>query len=282
MNVDPEQLQAWLEKAVEVGVPYALNVVWVLVIFFVGKWFANRFAQLTRKGLERAKVDPILSRFASNMVRYAVIVFTLLACLNIFGVETTSFVAVLGAAGLAVGLALQGTLSNFAAGIMLLLFRPFKLGDVVQAAGVTGTVNQLQIFSTVLITPDNISIVVPNSQIYGAIIQNFTALDHRRVTVDVGVAYDADIDKTKQLLIDAVKNLPNVETSKPVDAYLVGLGASSVDFQVRVFCEPANWGTVREAVTRAVKIALDHANVGIPYPQLDLHVVSNGTALATI
>ena len=266
----------WITKAMDLGVEYGLNILWVVLIFMIGKFVAGRLAKATIRALERANVDKVLSGFAGNMVRYAVITFTLIACLGVFGVETTSFVAVLAAAGFAIGLAFQGTLSNFSSGVMLLFFRPFNVGDVIDAGGVVGAVQELQLFTTIIKTPDNVWIAVPNGAIYGSTIKNMTREPLRRVDVGVGVAYDCDIDEAKRVLIATAAAIPQVVSEPGVDAYLKELGGSSVDFQVRAWCAPADYWAVREQLLRRSKQALDAAAIGIPFPQLDLHVVSGG------
>ncbi len=206
------------------------------------------------------------------MARYLVMLLVVLACLGIFGIETTSVAAVVGAAGLAVGLAFQGTLSNFAAGIMLLVFRPFKIGDVVDLGGVVGGVADISLFTVSVDTLDNKRVTIPNSAIFGSTIKNISHHPKIRVEIDVGVDYTADIDTTKKVLEDALLGVPGRLSEEPVEAYLMGLGGSSVDWQARVFCDPFTYWDVRMATIRAVKYALDGANIGIPYPQMDVHV----------
>jgi len=228
---------------------------------------------LTTAGVKKGGLDDTLADFAGSMVRYLILLVAVLAALGMFGIETTSFVAVLAAAGFAVGLALQGTLSNFSAGVMLLIFRPFALGDLIETAGVVGTVEKLGLFSSTLITPENLVVTVPNGQIYGAIINNMTGMKVRRIGVMVGVAYDADIDEAKRILTQAAASIEDAVADPAPDAYLMELGGSSVDFEVRCWADPHKYWDVREQLTRRSKLALDEAGIGIPFPQLDLHVV---------
>jgi small conductance mechanosensitive channel len=274
-TLNPDQLQNLIQQGVTLGVPLALNVLKVVFIFIVGRWIAGKLADVTARSMTAGNVDATLTNFASSGVRYLILGVTVLAVLNVFGVETTSLVAVLGAAGFAVGLALQGSLSNFSAGVMLLLFRPFSVGDVVTAGGVTGGVQQIGLFNTVLKTPDAVVITVPNGQVFGSVISNMTSEDMRRVDVGIGVAYDADPRSAKKLLIEAVDGVFGVLSEQGTDAYLIELGASSVDFQIRAWCKPADYWAVREQILIQGKLALDDAGIGIPYQTLDLNIVSS-------
>jgi small conductance mechanosensitive channel len=192
--------------------------------------------------------------------------------LGIFGVETTSFAAVLAGAGLAIGMAFSGTLGSFAAGVMLLAFRPFKVGDVVTVAGVTGKVDQVGIFSTTLDTPDNRRFIIPNASITGSTIENISHHPVRRADVSVGTDYSADVDQTRAVLERVANELPGRLQDKDPQVVLVELGASSVDWQVRIWVDAADFWAVKEAATRAVKVALDEAGIGIPFPQMDVHL----------
>ena len=267
-----ETSQIWLDKGLDFAMQYGPKIIGVIFIFILARWLAGRFAKLTTAGVKRGGLDDIIANFAGSMVKYLIMLVAVLAALGMFGIQTTSFVAVLAAAGFAVGLALQGTLSNFSSGVMLLIFRPFAIGDVVDAGGVVGKVEDLGLFSTTLCTPDNVLITVPNGQIYGAVIKNMTRKPLRRVDVMVGVAYDADIDEAKKVLIGVCNGIEQVVAEPGPDAYLKELGSSSVDFQVRAWTEPANYWAVREQLLRQSKQALDAAGIGIPFPQLDLHV----------
>ncbi len=277
MDLDIEQTKILMEKGVEAVIDFGPKIIGVILIFIIGKFLAGRFAKLAQKGMERAKMDATLSQFGSNMTRYFVLLITGLFCLELFGVKTTSFVAVLGALGFAVGLALQGTLANFSAGVMLLFFRPFSIGDVVSAGGETGAVTALGIFSTTLQTPNGIVITVPNGQIYGGTIKNYSPTDLRQVDVAVGVAYDADIDAARAALTEMIKTIPQVDQSANNHVYLLGLGASSVDFEVRALAHPDDYWAVRDALTRGAKYALEAAGIGIPYQTIDLNIVSNAS-----
>jgi small conductance mechanosensitive channel len=208
----------------------------------------------------------------SKLVRWAILLLAALTCLNKFGVETTSFAALIGAAGLAIGLAFQGTLSNFAAGAMLLLFRPYKVGDEVNVAGYSGTVREIELFTTAIDTPDYRRIIVPNSSIFGAVIENVTHHPVRRFNVEVGTAYSADIDETRRVLERAIRTVAAVVANPEPAVVLLELGASSVNWSVRGWAMRDYYGQAKQDVIRAVKIELDAAGIGIPFPQLDLHL----------
>ncbi len=260
--------QEWVDLAQTVGAKALL----VLALMF-GAWIVSSWASaLVRKSLGRVRFDETLSKFLSKTVRWLILLLAALMCLSRFGVETTSFAAVLGAAGLAIGLAFQGTLSNFAAGAMLLVFRPFKVGDVVNTAGFTGTVNEIAIFTTELDTFDGRRIIIPNSAVFGAVIENITHHPRRRVNVEVGVAYSADIDETRKVLLAAIASVPQFLTDPGPAALLTGLGASSVDWSVRAWARREDFGDAKQGLFRAVKIELDRAGIEIPYPQLDVRV----------
>ncbi|MEC7521567.1 MAG: mechanosensitive ion channel domain-containing protein [Myxococcota bacterium] len=253
---------------------YGVRVVGVLAALFVAWVVAGWVRRLMMRGFQKSNFDPTLSKFFSNMARYALLTFAVLGCLGVFGIETSSFAAVIAAAGLAIGLAFQGTLSNFSAGVMLLIFRPFKVGEVVNVSGVTGSVEEIDLFTTELKTPDAKRIILPNSSVFGATITNFTHHEHRRVDVAVGTDYGADIDETRKILEMAARKVPGTTPELEPQVFLSSLGASSVDWQLRVWCKPEDYWTVWEATVREAKIALDGASIGIPFPQMDLHLDS--------
>jgi small conductance mechanosensitive channel len=269
-------LELSYEKIAETVLPllttWAVRIVGV-VVFLVAAWLvAGWVGRRIRRGMERRRIDPALTGFVGSASRWLIILAAVIAALGIFGVETTSFAAVLGAAGLAVGLAFQGSLSNFAAGVLLLVFRPFKVGDVVTAGGVTGQVDGIGLFTTTLDTFDNRRLVVPNKAVFDGTIENATFHDTRRVDVQVGVEYGAPLDRTREVLEKMVAGIAG-RIEEPASAVvLVGLGAHSVDWALRVWCRTADYWDVRERVTREAKLALDAAGIGIPFPQLDVHM----------
>lgn len=262
-----------MESLIDLLVAYGGKVAVALVVLVVGWIFAGWVSGVARKTLAKAKVDETLSRFLSKFARWAILLLVFLACLSVFGVETTSFAAVIGSAGIAVGLAFQGTLSNFAAGIMLLMFRPFQVGDVVSVAGQTGKVDEIELFTTTLDTFDNRRFIIPNGQVFGATIENITYHGQRRADVDVGVAYSADIDRTREILTQAAQGVPGGLDDPGPAVILLGLGDSAVNWSVRVWARADEFGDVKQAAIRAVKVALDEAGIGIPFPQMDVHLV---------
>ncbi len=251
---------------------YAIRIVGALALLFIGWLAAGWCGSLVRRASDRANIDLTLGKFFAKLTRWAILVLVVLACLGQFGINTTGFAAVLAAAGFAVGMALQGSLSNFAAGVMLLIFRPFKVGDVVSVAGQTGKVNEIELFTTTLDTPDNRRMILPNGSVFGSTIENISFHATRRADVAVGVDYTADIDKTREVLTQAIKTLDNILEDPAPQVVLTGLGASSVDWAVRVWTNASDFWPVKEAALRAVKMALDDAGIGIPYPQMDVHL----------
>jgi len=251
---------------------YAIRIVGVIALFGVAWYLAGRVGGMIEKGLKKASFDATLSRFLSNVARWLIIIMALLACLGVFGIETTSFAALIGAAGLAIGLGFQGSLSNVAAGIMLLIFRPFRVGDVISVGGNSGKVDELSLFTTHLDTPDNRRIIVPNSVIFGATLENVTHHPTRRVDVNVGCSYDAELDATRAALEGAVKQIAKMNAEPAPQVVLVSLGDSAVNWTVLVWCQTPDYFTVLESAVGAVKRALDGAKISIPYPQMDVHL----------
>lgn len=255
---------------------YGLRVVLVLIILVVAWTLAGWAGSIVNSSLRKLKFDTTLTKFLSRLARWLVLLLAGLACLSYFGVETTSFAAVIGAAGLAVGLAFQGTLSNFAAGAMLLLFRPFKVGDAVNVAGQVGIVDEISVFTTTLDTFDNRRIIIPNGEVFGTTIENITYHNLRRVDGDVGVGYGADIDQTRAVLEQVAAAVPGVVADKDPAVVLLGLGASSVDWSVRVWAPTSDYLAVKQALLREIKVRLDAAGMEIPFPQMDVHVKQAG------
>jgi len=255
---------------------YAARVLGVLVLFFVafrvGAW-ARRVA--TRR-LERAGIEPTLSQFFGAAARWLVLLLSFVAILGVFDVPVTSFAAVIGGAALAIGLAFQGSLSNIASGVMLLVFRPFKVGDVISVAGVTAKVAEIELFSTTLDTPDNRRMILPNSSVFGSPIENVTYHPVRRVDVNVGVDYSAAVDETRDTLSAAIADIPGQDPELEPQVVLKDLGDSAVNWQVRVWAPTEDYFAMMETVTRAVKLSLDEAGIGIPFPQMDVHMDTVG------
>ncbi len=254
------------------GINLLTNLVIAVLIFFVGRWLAQNLSNLIEKALNKAKVDMTLSRFARNLIYSTLLVFVILAALDRLGVKTASFVAIIGAAGLAVGLALQGSLSNFAAGVMLVIFKPFRVGDFVEIAGVKGTVAEIQIFVTILDTPDNIRIFVPNSHITGGNILNYSANSTRRLDMVIGVSYGDDLAKAKQTIWTVLQADGRIlQDPKPVVAIL-GLGDSSVNIAVRPWVKVPDYWATQFDLYEKIKVALEQNGITIPFPQRDIHI----------
>ncbi len=261
-----------VNKAIDLGATYGVRVIGVLIALYIAFKVAGWSKARIMASLDKRKFDSTLTRFFANMTRYAIIMGTVLGCMGVFGIETTSFAAVIGAAGLAVGLAFQGTLSNFSSGVMLLIFRPFNVGDVISVAGTVGAVQEIELFTTSMLSPDNRHFIVPNSAIFGATIENITRASTRRVDIPVGCAYSADIAQTRAVLERAAAAVPGrLDDPKP-QVFLAGLGGSSVDWSVRVWCETGKYWDVYQASIEAVKKHLDEAGIGIPFPQQDVHL----------
>lgn len=258
---------------------YLLNAVAFVLILLAGRYLAKWVRNAVRGGLDRPKVDRTLTKFVGNFAYYAIFVLAIFAALETLGVETASFVAVMAAAGFAVGLALQGTLANFAAGIMLLIFRPFNVGDFVEVADETGTVRDISLFFTKIDTRDNQLVIVPNGDIFGSTIRNIFAYDTLRVNCEVGTDYPADIDATREVLLEAARSVEDRVEEKGEQAALTGLGDSSIAWEVRIWARPDDYFRLRQELIRQVKYKLDDAEIGIPYPQMDVHVDElNGVA----
>lgn len=251
-------------------IPAVTAILILIVAYFVGKFLARVCSSPIRK-----RVDETLGKFIGKAIFYLIMIFALIAVLKRFGIEVTGFAAILAAAGFAIGMAFQGTLGNFSAGIMLLVFRPFKIGDVISAAGITAKVDAIDLFTTTLDTPDNRRIIVPNSAIAGGTIENISHHNERRVDVSTGADYSASIDETRKALGKAAETLNDKMIQGDGRGYQIvlgGLGDSSVDWTVRFWCTAADYWEVKEALTRAVKMQLDEAGIGIPYPTMDLNV----------
>lgn len=243
-----------------------------ILILIVGWFLAGWTRNLIRRSTDKPSMDKTLASFAANLTYYVVLILTIFVALDTVGVEVVAFVGVLAAAGFAVGLALQGTLANFAAGVMLLVFRPFNVGDFIEAGGESGIVRGIQLFYTSLDTFDNRRIIIPNGDVFGSTIKNNFYHDIVRVDVDVGTDYPEDIDTVRQVLLEAAESIDDRVEEKGVQAALVGLGDSSIDWQVRIWAESQDLFRLRQELTRAVKYKLDEADIGIPFPQMDVHL----------
>lgn len=258
----------WQQMALDWG----LKLVVALAIFFVGRWIARTLTHTLRKVMTLRELEATLIAFLGNLVYAILLVVVIVAALDSLGMPVTSLLAVLGAAGLAIGLALKDSLGNFAAGVMLVMFRPFTKGDFVEVAGISGTVQEVRIFSTYLLTPDNKLIVVPNGQIGAEAITNYTRMDQRRVDFIFGVGYDDDLKTARSVLENICKEHPLVLDEPATNIFVKELGASSVDFAVRPWCKTEDYWTVWGDLLEAGKTELEAAGCNIPYPQTDVHL----------
>lgn len=274
-----ETLTIWLDPqfAGPVVLGWGLKLLAALLIYVIGRWVAKALTRWVGRAITKADVDATLARFLSSILYMVLIVFVVLTALSALGVNTTNFLAILGAAGLAVGLALKDSLSNFAAGVMLVFFRPFQSGDYIEAAGISGTVVSIKIFNTVLRTPDNRVITVPNALIYAETITNFSAEDKRRIDLVIGIGYDDDIARAKALIQGVLGQDDRILDEPPPVMLLVELGESSVNIAVRPWVKSSDYAQVRSDLLEHIKRALESAGLSIPYPQRDLHIVTQAS-----
>ena len=257
---------------------WGLKVLAALAIFIIGRWVAKGVRRGVRRMLEKGGADPIIVGFVGSITYIALLAFVVVAALGQLGIQTTSFIAILGAAGLAVGLALQGSLANFAAGFLMIIFRPFKVGDFIEGAGGAGVVKDIQIFTTTLKTGDNKTIIIPNAKISGDNIINYSSEENRRVDMTVGVAYDADLSKVRDVLQDIISKEDRILSDPATQIAVAELADSSVNFIVRVWTKSADYWGVKFDMTETIKNRFDEAGIGIPFPQRDIHIVSGSAA----
>lgn len=264
--------QEKLDMVVDGAILWAPNIAIAVAIYVVGKIAAKIARRVVRASIRRGKGDETLSIFVGNIVYAALMAFVVIAAIGRLGVNTSSLVAILAAAGLAVGLALQGSLSNFAAGVMLIMFRPFKVGDLIEAGGVIGKVREIQVFSTIVDTADNKRVIVPNGSVTGSVITNYNGNATRRVDLVAGIGYGDDTAKAKQFLEDILADEPLVLSDPAPAVALIALADSSVNFNVRPWCKTSDYWTVHSNVTEQIKLRFDAAGISIPYPQQDVHM----------
>ncbi|MCA2016008.1 small-conductance mechanosensitive channel MscS [Vibrio tritonius] len=267
-----EHVNTWLTKNSDLLIQYGINFMWALVILIVGNFVVKLIAGSISKVLKKRRMDKAVIDFINAIVRYLLFIVVLMAALGKLGIQTASVVAVIGAAGLAVALALQGSLSNFAAGVLIVAFRPFKSGDYVEVGGVAGSVDSFQIFQTVLSSPDNKMVVVPNSSIIGGPITNYSRHKTRRVDLVIGVSYKADLRKTKQVLRDVLDKDERVLKDPEPTIGVLALADSSVNFVVRPWVKTENYWPVYWDLMLNIKEALDENGIEIPFPQMDVHL----------
>ena len=272
-----EVSQLWTQVQ-DLVAAWGLKVIAAIAIFIIGRWIAQGVRRVVRRVMEKAEVDPIIIGFTASIAYIALLAFVVIAALGQLGIQTTSFIAILGAAGLAIGLALQGSLANFAAGFLMIIFRPFKVGDFIEGAGVAGVVEAIQIFTTTLKTGDNKLIIIPNAKLSGDNIINYSAQETRRVDMTVGVAYDADLSRVKEILKEIVSKDERVLSDPEPMIAVAELADSSVNLVVRAWVKTADYWGVKFDATETIKKRFDEEGIGIPFPQRDIHIISGGAA----
>ncbi len=252
-------------------IPWGINIVMAVAIFIVGKIVVGILTNVAKSLMRKARIDTLLVNFVSSIVKTILLLFVVIASLNQLGVDTTSLIALMGAAGLAIGLALQGTLQNLASGVMLIIFRPFKDGDLIEAAGVTGVVEEIGIFTTIMRTGDNREIIIPNGEIFGGTITNLSKRETRRVDMVFGIGYDDDIKKAKTIIQNILDADERVLKDPPPLIVVGELADSSVNFNVRPWCKSADYWGIYFDTHENIKLTFDEQGISIPYPQMDIH-----------
>ncbi len=268
------EVNDWIIQLKDLGVEYLPKLALAIFTLVVGLWLIKRVNKAFKKILERRSADPTLIPFLVGLVSMGLKVLLVISVASMVGIATTSFVAVLGAAGLAVGLALQGSLSNFAGGVLILLFKPFKVDDLIEVDGALGTVHSITILNTILLTPDDNTAILPNGVVANSKILNYTKENHRRVDLEVGIAYHEDVEKAKEVILNALKSVPKVRKSPEPFVGVLNFGDSSVNLAVRPYCNSEEYWDVYFDSNEAVKKALDDANIEIPFPQRDINIKS--------
>ena len=267
------QLETLTMKAYELGLAYAPKLALSVLTLLVGLWIISGISKLVKSSMERSKVDPTLIPFMGSLVSWTLKLLLFISVASMVGIATTSFVAVLGAAGLAVGLALQGSLANFAGGVLIMIFKPYKVGDLIESQGHLGVVKEVQIFNTILLSPQSKRIIIPNGATSNGSVVNYTVEGLIRVDLSVGVSYDADIDQTKAVLMDVLTSNNKVLQEPAPFVGLSEMADSSVNFAVRPHCLPEHYWDVYFEVNEAIKKTLDKNAIAIPFPQRDVHLI---------
>ena len=282
MDIDMSNLNIDMDKIMDTVMyfitTYSLKIIGALLVFIIGKWIARYISNLIGKLLQKNNVDETLSTFLGQIIYYVLFILVLIAAAGQLGINTTSFLTIVGAAGLAIGLALKDSLSNFASGVMLILFRPFNVGDVVTAGGQTGKVEHIAIFSTVLNTPDNKMVIVPNSSITSDVITNVNAKPTRRIDLVVGIGYDDNIGEARSVLQDLIKADSRILADPAATIAVSELADSSVNFVVRPWVKTADYWDVRFDLTEKIKLTFDEKGISFPFPQQDVHMFTESAA----
>lgn len=268
----PEQLNEWLQLAIEFSATYGIKIILAIVLFFIGKRIASWLSKMTKNALTKGRMDPTLVSFVGNIVNALLLAAVVIAVLDVVGIQTTSLVAVIGAAGLAIGLALQGSLANFASGVMLIIFRPFRQGDFITAGGESGIVEEVTLFTTSMRTPDNKAIIIPNAAITSGSITNFSAKPTRRVDLVYGVSYSDDLKKVKEVIWDVLNADERILKDPAPTVGLLELADSSVNFAVRPWVNASDYWAVYFDLNETIKLRFDQEGISIPFPQRDVHL----------
>ncbi len=267
-----EKILDYFKSIWETILNYVPNIIFALIVLFIGMKIISFISKVARKQFEKSKMEKSLYKFLLNLVSWTLKLLLMVSVAQMIGIATTSFVALIGTAGLAIGLALQGALANFAGGVMLMIFKPYKIGDLILVKGKLGHVEEIQIFTSLLITLDNKRVIIPNGSISNAEIENYSALGKIRVDLEVGIAYEADIKKAKKTMIDVMEKHPKVMKNPAPFVGVLNLADSAVVLAVRPFCNPEIYWDVYFEILEECKLALNAQNVTIPFPQMDVHL----------
>lgn len=270
--VSTEDVSDYVDLAIGMAIAYTPKVIGAILVIVIGLWIVNRLVTVMARGMERSNTDPTLAKFLKNLVSIGLKVLLFISAAAMIDIQTTSFIAVLGAAGLAIGLALQGSLANFAGGVLVLMFRPYRVGDYIEAQGIGGTVTEIQMLNTVINTPDNKRIIVPNGAISSGIITNYSSEPTRRVDFVFGIGYGDDIRTAREVIKGVVEKDERIFDEPGPQIVVSNLGDSSVDITVRVWANAADYWGIKFDLTEQVKLAFDEAGVSIPFPQRDVHL----------
>ena len=273
LDVSTIQIEKLSTKAYELGIEYAPKLALAIVTLLIGLWVISMICKVIRLSMEHSKVDPTLIPFMTSLASWILKVLLFISVASMIGIATTSFVAVLGAAGLAIGLALQGSLANFAGGVLIMVFKPYKVGDLIESQGHLGVVKEVQIFNTILIAPQSKRVIIPNGATSNDSITNYTVEGKIRVDLTIGVSYNADIDQTKAVLMDVLLANDKVMQTPAPFVGVLEMGDSSVNFAVRPHCDPKDYWDVFFSVNEELKKALDRNAISIPFPQRDVHLI---------
>lgn len=269
------QIESLYNQGYEMGLQYAPKLALAIVTLIIGLWIISGVGKMLQASMERSKVDPTLAPFIGNLVSWMLKLLLFISVASMVGIATTSFIAVLGAAGLAVGLALQGSLANFAGGVLIMVFKPYKVGDLIETEGHLGVVKEVQIFNTIITSPQHKRVIVPNGAVSNGAIINYTVEGKIRVDLSIGIAYDADIEKAKSVLMEVMTKHDKVIADPAPFVGVAEMADSSVNLVVRPHCNPEHYWNVFFDVNEQMKIALDQNNITIPFPQRDVHMINS-------